>query len=187
MHILSVGTTSNPNYMIRIFTLLLISLLLTSCVHVRSVVDNSGQQEPYSNPLVVINCSDNGIHRYSKELKENLEKEFKAENRNVEILVIEESDNALILNPKDDTGQKIKSAISKDRKDLLLVVQPVDLYYNNGSLQLAVFSITGTDARTQKEIWKAQFSTQAGPIGSGMFVKKSARKIYENLKADKVL
>ena len=58
----------------KVITLILISILLTSCgVSIKSVVDNSAIEQPYENPLVVIPYEKYSTKKFSDKLKEKIE------------------------------------------------------------------------------------------------------------------
>lgn len=172
----------------RIFILLLLTALFSSCgVSLNSVAEESESNRTYSNPLVVIPYEKYGPRNFSKKLKAKMEAQFQAEGRNVEIFVIElKNDNSLSLNQENEVDQKISNTINNKGKDLLLVVQPKNLIYNNGSLQVADYQLTGIDTFTGDEVWKATFRSRSY-FGPAFFADKTARLIFEQLKTDKIL
>lgn len=167
--------------------LFLISLLLTSCgVSINSVVDDSGDGHLYSNPLVVIPYGENGTEKFSHRLKDKIEVHFSADEKDVEVFAFERPEQSLSLNTQDRFAEKIQKAIVNGEKDLLLIIEPQNLYYNGGSLQVADYQLTGFDTKTGNEVWKANFRSRSY-FGPAFFTKKTARIIYERLKTDKVL
>lgn len=53
-------------------------------------------------------------------------------------------------------------------------------------LQTAKYIISGTDTKTNKEIWKAEFTSQSA-YGPSLFAEKAAKSFYDKLKIDKIL
>lgn len=170
----------------KIITLFLSVILFASCVSIKSVVDTSAVKEPYKNPLIVIPFEQYSIKNFSNKLKEKLELQFKKENRKVQILLIERKSNKLTLNQNDSMVSEINSAIQTDQKDIIFIFKPTNLSYYNGGLQSATYKLTGIDVITKKEVWKAQFNSNSS-FGPALFAEKSAKKIFEKLKEDKVL
>jgi hypothetical protein len=168
-------------------TFLLTIILLTSCgVSIKSVVDSSAIKEPYKNPLIVIPFEKYSTRNFSEKLKEKLEEEFNNENKKVEFLLVEQKSEKLALNENDDVNSKIDNAIRVDQKDIILIFKPTNLSYYNGGLQSATYKLTGIDVNTKKEVWKATFNSSSS-FGPALFAEKSAQKIFEKLKTDKVL
>jgi hypothetical protein len=173
--------------MIKKITLFLITILLTSCgVSIKSVVDNSLIDKPYNNPLIVIPYEKGSTRNFSNKLKENIEIEFQSEQKPVEIFIFEKTSTGLTLNANSGIDQKINNVIINDKKDLLLIFNPTNLQYYNGGLQSATYELVGIDTQTKKEVWKATFNSNSS-FGPAMFAEKSAKIIFEKLKADKVL
>lgn len=168
--------------------LFLIPLLSASCaVPVESVVNHSLIEQPYSNPLIVIPFRHWSVKGFSNGLKENLEVQFGAEQRNVEILAIELAGNSLTLNANRALEERIKDAVSDGGKDLLLVFQVTNIESSEGGYKLFTYEATGIDTRTKKEVWKAHFQAARGSFGYGKMAEKAAEAIYAKLKTDKVL
>lgn len=169
----------------KIITLLLITALFTSCgVTINSVAEDSAQT--YSNPLVVIPYEKHGPKNFSNQLKKKIEIYFQENNKNVEVLVFEKPSNALTLNSGNEIDKKIQAAITNDEKDLLLLVQPTNLVYMNGTIQVADYQLSGLDTKTGNEVWKANFRSRSA-VGPSFFANKTAKVIYDQLKEDKVL
>lgn len=167
--------------------LFLIPLLFPSCaVQIKSVVDSSLIKQPYSEPLIVIPFGDYNIKDLSNGLKKTLEVQFGAEQRSVEILTIELAGNSLTLNANRAMEEKIKDAVSNGQKDLLLVFQATEIEYGPGGYRLYTYELTGVDARTKKEVWKANFQVANG-FGGEKMAEKLAEAVYAKLKTDKVL
>lgn len=168
-------------------TLFLITLLLTSCgVSIKSVVDSSAIEKPYNNPLIVIPYEKGSTRNFSEKLKEKLGIEFSNANKKVEFLLVEQKSEKLTLNQNDDVNSKIDNAVRTDQKDIVFIFKPTNLSYYNGGLQSATYKLTGIDVITKKEVWKAEFNSSSS-FGPAMFAEKSAQKIFEKLKTDKVL
>jgi hypothetical protein len=169
------------------YPLVLALFLVSSCgVQLKSVVDQS-LDTPYMNTLVVIPY-ENGITRnFSNVLKEKIAEKFAAANKKVEIILIEQArKNELKLNNSADVNAKINSAIARDNKDLILIFRPTRMQFYNGGLQSATYLITGTDIKSKKEVWKAEF-TSSSSFGPAMFAEKAATTIYDKLKMDGVI
>lgn len=168
------------------FTLLMLTLLLTGCgVTINSVAEDSPNQV-YSNPLVVIPYEKYGPRNFSKKLKKKMEVQFRERNSNVEVFVFEKPSNSLSLNTENEIDEKIKATILNDGKDLLLLVQPKNLIYMNGTIQVADYQLTGVDTKTGNEVWKANFRSRSY-FGPAFFANKTAKVIIEQLENDKVL
>ena len=168
-------------------TLFLTIILLTSCgVSIDSVVDNSAIKEPYKNPLIVIPYEEYSTKNFTEELKKKLEVEFKNANKKVEFLLVQQKSEKLTLNQNDDLNTKINDAIRTDNKDIVFIFKPTNLSYYNGGLQSATYKLTGIDVITKKEVWMAEFNSSSS-FGPALFAEKSAKKIFEKLRLDKVL
>lgn len=171
----------------KLITFSLIIFLITSCgVSIKSVVDSSAINEPYKNPLIVIPYEKYSTRNFSDKLKEKLEIEFTNANKKVEFLLVEQGREKLALNQNDDVNSKINNAVLTDQKDIVLIFKPTNLSYYNGGLQSATYELTGIDAITKKEVWKATFNSNSS-FGPALFAEKSAKTIFEKLKTDKVL
>lgn len=172
----------------KLLAILLIAVSFSSCgVSIQSVVDNSATKEPYSNPYIVIPYEKFATHNFSKQLKKKIEGEFALEQKKIEVYIFENTSNdQLTLNHTDGAEEHIGKTIASDQKDLLLIFTPTNLQYHNGGLQSATYELTGIDTKTKKEVWKARMVSSSS-FGPAMFAEKSARKIYEKLKADKIL
>ena len=171
----------------KLITLSLITILLTSCgVSIQSVVDSSTIKEPYKNILIVIPYEKYSTGNFSEKLKEKLEIEFNNENKKVEFLLVEINNEKLTLNQNDNVNSKIDNAVQADKKDIVLIFRPTNLSYHNGALLSASYELTGIDVLTKREVWKATFNSNSS-LGPALFAEKSARTIFEKLKADKIL
>jgi hypothetical protein len=171
----------------KLITLILTVILLTSCgVSIKSLVDSSAIKEPYKNPLIVIPYEKYSKENFSEKLMEKLEIEFYNENKKVEFLLVEQGSEELALNQNDDINSKIDNAIRNDPKDIVLIFKPTNLAYYNGALQSATYQLNGIEVFTKKEVWKATFNSNSS-FGPALFAEKSAQKILEKLKSDKVL
>lgn len=169
----------------KIITLLLFASILTSCgVTINSVAEDSAHT--YSNPLVIIPYKKYGPKNFSNQLKKKIESHFRENETNVEVLVFQLPGNELKLNSENEIDEKIKATIADDEKDLLLVVQPTNLVYMNGTIQVADYQLSGLDTQTGNEVWKANFRSRSG-LGPSLFANKTAKVIYKQLKEDKVL
>ena len=165
----------------------LILVFLSSCgVQIKSVVDNSVTTNTYSNPLIVIPYENGVTKNFTNLLKQKIEEKFRNDNRKVEILLVEQSRNELKLNSTADIDAKINAAISSDNKDLILIFRPTKMQFYNGGLQSATYLITGTDLKSRKEVWKAEFSSSSS-FGPSLFADKAATSIYDKLKLDRVI
>lgn len=170
----------------KIITLLLLTSLLTSCgVTINSVAEDS-VTHTYSNPLVVIPYEKYGPKNFSNQLKKKIEMHFREKESNVEVLVVQKPGNTLQLNSENEIDKMIQAAITNDQKDLLLLVQPTNLVYMNGTIQVADYQLSGLDTKTGNEVWKANFRSRSA-LGPSFFANKTAKVIYEQLKEDKVL
>ena len=168
-----------------IATVLLI--IVNGCgVEIKSVVENSTTRDPFTNPLIVIPYEIGKTKAFTAQLTNKIEEKFKLENKKVEILLVEQNRDDLTLNSSDDINTKINMHILQDKKDLILVFKLTHLQYYNNELHSVTYIITGTDLKTKKEIWKAEFSSTSS-WGPALFAEKSAISIYEQLKADRVL
>lgn len=171
----------------KLISIFLIAVLLTSCgVSIKSVVDSSAINEPYKNPLIVIPYEKYSTSNFSEKLKEKLEIEFNNENKKFEFLLVEQKSKKLALNQNDNVNSEIDNAIRTDQKDIVLIFKPTNLSYYNGGLQSATYELTGIDVLTKKEVWKATFNSNSS-FGPALFAEKSAKIIFEKLKADKIL
>jgi hypothetical protein len=160
---------------------------MTGCgVSIKSVVDNSSAREIYKNPLIVIPYLPMITERFSNKLKDNFENLFRIDQKHVEILLVENQNDELKLNSNTEIDNKINNAISNDDKDLLILFKPKKMESSNGTLQSVTYIIVGIDTKSKKEIWKAEFSSES-LYGPSVYGEKSAKTIYERLKADKVL
>ena len=160
---------------------------LSSCgVQIKSVVDKSVTTNSYLNPLIVIPYEDGVTRNFTDLVKRKIEEKFRADNRKVEILLVEQSRSELKLNSTADIEAKINAAISSDNKDLILIFKPTKMQFYNGGLQSATYLITGTDLKSRKEVWKAEF-TSSSSLGPSLFADKAATSIYEKLKLDRVI
>lgn len=165
----------------------LILVALSSCgVQIKSVVDKSVTTTPYSNPLIVIPYESGITKNFTSLLKQKIEEKFRTDNRKVEILLVEQSRSELKLNSTADINAKIDSAISSDNKDLILIFRPTKMQFYNGGLQSATYLITGTDLKSRREVWKAEFSSSSS-FGPSLFADKVATSIYDKLKLDSVI
>lgn len=165
----------------------LIVVSVSSCgIQIKSVVDKSVNTNAYSNPLIVIPYENGVTKNFASLLKQKIEEKFRTDNRKVEILLVEQSRNELKLNSTADINARINAAISSDNKDLILVFRPTKLQFYNGGLQSATYIITGTDLKSKKEVWKAEF-TSGSSFGPSLFADKASTSIYEKLKTDGVI
>jgi len=165
----------------------LVLVTLTSCgVQIKSVVDKSTTTNPYANTLIVIPFEDGVTRNFASILKQKIEEKFRADNRKVEILLVEQSRSELKLNSTADIDAKINAAILRDNKDLILIFRPTKMQFYNGGLQSATYLITGMDLKSKREIWKAEFSSSSS-FGPSLFADKAATSIYEKLKLDQVI
>lgn len=172
----------------KIYLLVLIAVLFSSCaVQIESVVDNSLFEKPYTNPLIVLSYDNYNIQRFSNELKENLELQFKAENKKVEVRDFNLMGSALSLNARKGVNQEINDILSNDNKDLLLVFKPTDITLENGGYRVFTYQLTGIDVNSKKEVWKANFTATRGNFGAAKMAEQASEIIYEKLKTDKVL
>lgn len=172
----------------KLFLLLLAPLLLSGCaVQIESIVDNTLIKQPYTNPLVVISYEDYSIKKFSDNLKNNLESEFKGDQRKIEVLAIALTGTSLTLNAKKRIDQEVQNSMSNDPKDLLLVFQPTDIEFSEGGYRMFTYQITGIDTGTRKEVWKANFTAARGHLGAAKMAEQSAKMIYKKLISDKVL
>jgi hypothetical protein len=160
---------------------------LSSCgVKIKSVVDKSVSTNPYSNLLIVIPYENGVTKNFTNLMKEKIEEKFRADNRKVEILLVEQSRSELKLNSTADIDAKINAAISRDNKDLIVIFRPTKMQFYNGGLQSATYLLTGMDLKSRKEVWKAEF-TSSSSFGPSLFADKAATSIYEKLKLDRVI
>ncbi len=163
-----------------------ILLLVYGCVPpIKSVVDNDALATPFINPLIVIPFENNVTKNFTDILAKRLQEVFLEDQRRVEVITFETSSNKLALNSTTDIKTKINERIAEDQKDVVFVFQPTKLTYQNGMLQTATYIITGTDLRTKKEVWKAEF-TSSSSYGPSLFAQKVARTIFEKMKADRL-
>jgi len=170
----------------RLITLGFVIFVVSSCgVTLESVVQ-TGLTKKYVNPLIVIPHDIYQAAYFAKNLKKNFEETFKLNNQKVEVLLITVSQDNLSLNSSDSNEILINDAISKDKKDLIIIFKPIKLQYNNGALQSASYQLIGVDIETRKEVWKANFNS-SGYFGPSTFAKASAQKIFQKLKDDKIL
>ena len=170
----------------KITFLFLITILFSSCgVSIKSVVDSSAIKEPYKNPLIVIPY-EYSTKNFSERLEEKLEEVFDENQQKIDIVLFERNKKELTLNEDNNLDQIISNSINKDNKDLLLIFRPTNLEYYNGGIQSATYELVGIDTKTKKEVWKASFNSSSS-FGPALFAEKSAKKIYEKLKMDKVL
>lgn len=169
-----------------LLTTLIIATLSSCGVQIKSVVDKSSFTNPYSNPLIVIPYENGVTRNFTDLMKQKIEEKFRADNRKVEILLVEQSRSDLKLNSSADIDAKINAAISSDNKDLILIFKPTKMQFYNGGLQSATYLITGTDLKSRREVWKAEF-TSSSSFGPSLFADKAATSIYEKLKLDNVI
>ncbi|WP_053976773.1 hypothetical protein [Mangrovimonas xylaniphaga] len=169
------------------FVLLLLVMLLTSCgVYIKFVVDYSGTNRPYGNPLIVIPYERGSTRNFTNKLKENMEAKFEEDAKQVEILLFEKAKKGLTLNTSEGREAQVNSSIVSGNKDLLLLFNPTNMQYYNGGLISVTYELVGIDTQTNKEVWKATFNSSSS-LGPAMFAEKSAKTIFEKLKADKVI
>jgi hypothetical protein len=170
-----------------LLTTLVIVVALSSCgVQIKSVVDKSVTANSYSNPLIVIPYESGVTGNFTDLMKRKIEEKFRADNRKVEVLLVEQNRNEIKLNATAEIDAKINAAISSDNKDLILIFKPTKMQFYNGGLQSATYLITGTDLKSRKEVWKAEF-TSSSSVGPSLFADKAATTIYERLKQDRVI
>jgi len=92
----------------------------------------------------------------------------------------------LKLNSNSEINDKINKAVREDEIDLVLFFKAKRLETYNGMNTSLTYIITGTDTKSHKEVWKAEFKSESS-YGPSLYAKKSAKTIYEKLKADKIL
>ncbi|MDP4208048.1 MAG: hypothetical protein Q8928_04455 [Bacteroidota bacterium] len=173
----------------KFFVLSLTVLLLSGCgVTLNSVVQKD-LTKTYKNTLVILPFEKHRTETFTDNLKRNLEETFTSNNQKIEVLLIEADDrDALKLNANDGNETLINNAVSRDKKDLVIFFKPVSLeYYNGYQLQAASYQLIGIDIETKKEVWKANFTSRGGSLGPSLFAKTSAQKIFQQIKADKIL
>jgi hypothetical protein len=151
-----------------------------------SVVDYESLKEPYSNPLIVIPFENGITKNFVTVLSKRIEEKFAADSTQVEIITFEKKNNELSLNTNTDIVKRVNKRVSEDGKDIVLLFQPTKMIYQNGMLQTAKYIISGTDTKTNKEIWKAEFTSQSA-YGPSLFAEKAAKSFYDKLKIDKIL
>ncbi|MGC4023458.1 MAG: hypothetical protein QM734_16670 [Cyclobacteriaceae bacterium] len=169
------------------FLTTLIVAVLSSCgVQIKSIADGSVAAYPYSNPLIVIPFESGVTKNFTSLLKTKIEDRFKADNRKVEILLVEQKQDEFKLNSTTDINTKINVVTSSNNKDLVLIFMLTKMQFFNGVLRSVTYQITGRDLRSKKEVWKAEFTSNSS-FGQAVFIDKAATRIYEKLKLDKVL
>ena len=161
-------------------------LFFVSCgVTIDSIVDNN-LAKSYNNPLMVIPYEKYQTGTFSANLKNNLEKTFSLNNRKIEVLLVASKEEELTLNAEDDISTKINQRINEDNKDIVILFKPTELQYYNGGLQKATYQIIAVDVMTEREVWKANFSS-SGTFGPSTFAQASAEKIYQKLRMDNII
>lgn len=169
----------------QIFLFTALVFVLSGCgVTLDSVVDNNLSKH-YENPLLVIPYSEESFN-FSKNLKYNIEGVFSQNKQKAEVLLIAIQKEELKLNNNNKNDALISNKVMSDSKDLVVMFRPQKLQYSNGSLQTASYQLVGIDVDTKREVWKANFSS-SGSFGPSTFAKKSAEKIYLQLREDGVL
>ncbi|MGE0588170.1 MAG: hypothetical protein AB7O48_06315 [Cyclobacteriaceae bacterium] len=173
--------------MSRLLPATIVVMLLASCgVQINSVVDKTAVATPYLNPLIVIPYENGITANFTSLMKQKIEEKFKADSRKVEVLLVQQSRSELKLNSSTDIDAKINATIASDNKDLIIIFRPTKMQFYNGGLQSATYLITGTDLKSRKEVWKAEF-TSSSSFGPSLFADKAATSIYEKLKVDRVI
>lgn len=170
----------------KIFALILLSIILTSCgVSIDSVVDKN-LNRVYYKPLIVIPYEPGATRNFSNKLKEKLEIILQEEGKKADFIIFPKENNTLELNQGDAINERIGRAIVNGDKDILLIFKPTHLQFMDGGLQSATYELVGIDVNTKKEIWKAKFNSSSS-WGPALFAEKSAQVIFDKLREDRVM
>ncbi|MFA0960623.1 hypothetical protein AB9P05_02325 [Roseivirga sp. BDSF3-8] len=162
-------------------------LMLSGCgVQLQSVVDPH-LSTSYKRPLIVIPFESGRTVTFSNSLKRHLEDVFSQNQQEVDVLLISaDRRDELALNVEDDRDKKIANAIVEGGKDLVIFFKPEQLEYYNGTLQTASYQLIGIDTGTNREVWKANYSS-SGSFGPSIFARASAEKIFKQLLDDNII
>ena len=174
--------------------LISIIVLFNACsVTVDSMIDKSNANKPYRNILIVLPVEKSSLRDFTGQLKQNMENNFKADNKKVEIIYHELSTSS---NSKDifrDIKKSYNTLINDDRKDLVVVFQPLN---QNNSESVGdkegnrkgfrSFKIVATDTKTNTDPWIASINS-SNVISKKSFAKKSADLLFQKLKTDGII
>ncbi len=171
----------------KIFTLILLSIFLTSCgVSIESVVDRSVKQ-PFNHPLVIMLYDKDNLDVFTYKLRRELSAYFKNDEKQVRFILHENGNDKLTLNDRNSNiDSKINEAIVEGKRDLLLIFKPTNLSYTNGGLIAVNYQIIGINTHTKKEVWKANFDVNSS-FGPSSATEKVAKAIFNKLKEDQIL
>jgi hypothetical protein len=170
-----------------LFSFGLIIVLASACgVEIKSVGAQLPIETPYKNLLIVIPWVYGSTQNFVHTFKQKIEKKFQQENRKVEFLLIETEGHEFKLDAV-EVKAKINSSITADSKDLMLVfrVSNVVSYDNTGIVSLS-YAISGMDLQSGKNIWNTEI-TSVSKFGPATYAGKAASRIYEKLKADRII
>lgn len=154
-------------------------------VKIQSVVDRS-LTAPYSNPLVLILYDVEEARNFSSLLKDKIGEVFKANNQIVQVSLVEQNSSQLKLNSVDEVDRKVSAAVALDNKDLVLILRPTRISMGDFGPVSSTYVISGTDLKSKREVWKAEFTTTSS-FGPSLFAEKTALSIYKKLKSDRIL
>lgn len=168
------------------FLSLIITILLSSCgASLQTIVDHNAIPKPFENPLIVIPYTSQSFS-FSKNLKNNIELKFQAEDQKIEILFLHQESNTLTLNSNDSFEDKVNYAIINDDKDIVFIFKTTGLRYYNSSLESIDYEVVGIETNNFKEVWKGTMYSSS-TVGPSLFANKCAELLYDKLKIDGVL
>jgi len=169
----------------KITYLIFLVLILFSCsTSIKSITDTSVIMNQYTKPIVTITLDDNSSNYFTVKLIQDLEVEFDKKQIDSEFLIFKKSSDQLTLNKKSIVEEKITNSILKNNNDLLLVFRPTSYQSIDGSINSAKMELVGIDTKTKKEVWKAILNSEGF---FGLSAKAAAKKLFEKLRADRVL
>lgn len=158
--------------------------ILGGCVSIDSVA-NRNLHKKFSNPLIVIPF-EYRTRKIARNLKDELEEVFADNKMNVKVLTLQTEASKLELNSSSKDQETLNDEVYKNSRDLVIFFKPNEIYYVNGGMQTATYILIATDVSTGKEVWKANYKAQGG-FGPASLARKSAKLIFQKLKADHIL
>lgn len=169
-----------------VLTVCVMSFFFSCNPAMKSVVDPSLPNAPYKSLLFVMPFPNSEVESIFWEIRAAMTDLLKKENMNAEFLLIKHTKQELKLNEPDELNSRISTIVTTGKKDVVFIFQPLELSYSNSRFTSGTFLITGKDVKTESEIWKSQFLANKVDYDLGFGGKKTATRILEKMKADKL-
>ena len=169
-----------------VVTVFAVSFFFSCNPPLKSVVDPSLPNAPYKSLLFVMPFPTDDVESIFWEIRAAMTELLKKENVNAEFLLIRQAKQGLKLNESDELNSRISAIVTTGKKDVVFMFQPLELRYTNSRFSAGTFLITGKDVKTESEIWKSQFVADMSSYYIGVGGKKTATRILEKMKADKL-